>query len=200
MGFFDNLGKSIVNSAKSELQYELQHGVRQGVRSAISNGKKAMSKGWKCSCGATNDGKFCKNCGKERNAAVSTCKKCGWSSDDSNVKFCPNCGNNLESSAQAGSDVNLGNMSEHMKEVPEELEERIMAAEKMQPGQSGTEYLRNMLSVAKDTRNLTFENMSVLTKAMANTTRQAGGSSMADKIDELSDNSRDIARGKYDNK
>ena len=91
-------------------------------------------------------------------------------------------------------------MSEYMKEVPEELEERIMAAEKMQPGQSGTEYLRNMLSVAKDTRNLTFENMSVLTKVMANTTRQAGGSSMTDKIDELSDNSRDIARGKYDNK
>lgn len=198
MGFFDNLGKSIVNSAKSELQYELQRGVRQSIQSAISNGKKVMSKNWKCSCGAMNDGKFCKSCGKERNAVVSVCKKCGWSSDDSNVKFCPNCGNNLESGAQAGFDVNLGNMSEYMKEVPEELEERIMAAEKMQPGQSGTEYLRNMLSVAKDTRNLTFENMSVLTKAMANTTRQAGGSSMADKIDELSDNSRDIARGKYD--
>lgn len=198
MGFFDNLGKSIINSAKSELQYELQRGVRQSIQSAISNGKKVMSKNWKCSCGAMNDGKFCKSCGKERNAVVSVCKKCGWSSDDSNVKFCPNCGNNLESGAQAGFDVNLGNMSEYMKEVPEELEERIMAAEKMQPGQSGTEYLRNMLSVAKDTRNLTFENMSVLTKAMANTTRQAGGSSMADKIDELSDNSRDIARGKYD--
>ena len=40
MGFFDNLRKSIVNSAKSELQYELQRGVRQGVHSAISNGKK----------------------------------------------------------------------------------------------------------------------------------------------------------------
>lgn len=198
MGFFDNLGKSIVNSAKSELQYELQRGVRQGIQSAISNGKKAMSKNWRCSCSATNDGKFCKNCGKERNAVISVCKKCGWSSDDSNVKFCPNCGNDLESGAQAGSDVNLGNMSEYMKEVPEELEERITAAEEMQPGQSGTEYLRNMLSVAKDARNLTFENMSVLTKAMANTTRQAGGSSMADKIDELSDNSRDIARGKYD--
>lgn len=198
MGFFDNLGMSAVNSAKSELQYELQRGVRQGIQSAISNGKKAMSKNWRCSCGAMNDGKFCKNCGKERNAVISVCKKCGWSSDDSNVKFCPNCGNDLESGAQVGSDVNLGNMSEYMKEVPKELEERIMAAEKMQPGQSGTEYLRNMLSVAKDARNLTFENMSVLTKAMANTTRQAGGSSMADKIDELSDNSRDIARGKYD--
>lgn len=198
MGFFDNLGKSIVNSAKSELQYELQRGVRQSIQSAISNGKKVMSKNWKCSCGAMNDGKFCKSCGKERNAVISVCKKCGWSSDDSNVKFCPNCGNDLESGAQAGSDVNLGNMSEYMKEVPEELEERITAAEEMQPGQSGTEYLRNMLSVAKDARNLTFENMSVLTKAMANTTRQAGGSSMADKIDELSDNSRDIARGKYD--
>lgn len=61
MGFFDNLGMSVVNSAKSELQYELQRGVRQGIQSAISNGKKAMSKNWRCSCGAMNDGKFCKN-------------------------------------------------------------------------------------------------------------------------------------------
>jgi membrane protease subunit (stomatin/prohibitin family) len=87
MGFFDNLGKSIVNSAKSELQYELQRGVRQGIQSAISNGEKAMSKNWRCSCGAMNNGKFCKNCGKERNAVISVCKKCGWSSDGSNVKF-----------------------------------------------------------------------------------------------------------------
>lgn len=36
MGFFDNLGMSVVNSAKSELQYELQRGVRQGIQSAIS--------------------------------------------------------------------------------------------------------------------------------------------------------------------
>ena len=77
MGFFDNLGKSSVNSAKSELQYELQHGVRQSIQSAISNGKKVMSKNWKCSCSAMNDGKFCKSCGKERNAVVSVCKKCG---------------------------------------------------------------------------------------------------------------------------
>lgn len=40
MGFFDNLGKSIVNSTKSDLQYELQRSVRQGIQSAISNGKK----------------------------------------------------------------------------------------------------------------------------------------------------------------
>lgn len=44
MGFFDNLGKSIVNSAKSELQYELQRSVRQGIQSAISNGKKSHVK------------------------------------------------------------------------------------------------------------------------------------------------------------
>ncbi|MBE7045734.1 MAG: SPFH domain-containing protein [Ruminococcaceae bacterium] len=46
--------------------------------------------GWKCECGATNQGKFCQNCGKPQPAPVS-----GWSCEcgaTNQGKFCQNCG------------------------------------------------------------------------------------------------------------
>ena len=77
---------------------------------------------WKCPCGATNDGKFCTECGaarpsggwrcpgcgKENNGKFcpecgtprptpKSCSRCGWTSADPNAdaKFCPECGNKL---------------------------------------------------------------------------------------------------------
>ena len=48
---------------------------------------------WKCSCGATNTGKFCTECGAKKPATYK-CNKCGWEPQDKTVppKFCPNCG------------------------------------------------------------------------------------------------------------
>ena len=42
--------------------------------------KPAASKGWTCSCGAVNLGKFCTNCGakKPADAPLYRCDKCGW--------------------------------------------------------------------------------------------------------------------------
>ena len=52
--------------------------------------------GWKCACGAVNQGKFCSECGapKPAVAAQYRCSKCGWEpADPANPpKFCPNCG------------------------------------------------------------------------------------------------------------
>ncbi|MEG1427133.1 MAG: virion core protein (lumpy skin disease virus), partial [Oscillospiraceae bacterium] len=48
---------------------------------------------WTCSCGATNTGKFCAQCGKPK-AAAYRCNKCGWKPENpTNLpKFCPQCG------------------------------------------------------------------------------------------------------------
>lgn len=53
---------------------------------------KADADGWKCSCGATNTGKFCAECGSKKPEPVAagswTCS-CG---SVNTGKFCPNCG------------------------------------------------------------------------------------------------------------
>jgi len=56
------------------------------------NKKPENSGGWTCSCGTANTGKFCSECGKERPAKI-VCA-CGWEPDDSSKmpKFCPECG------------------------------------------------------------------------------------------------------------
>ncbi len=49
---------------------------------------KPASNGWTCSCGTTNTGKFCANCGKAKPADGWTCS-CG---SVNKGKFCANCG------------------------------------------------------------------------------------------------------------
>ncbi|MBQ7718562.1 MAG: SPFH domain-containing protein [Clostridia bacterium] len=52
--------------------------------------------GWKCVCGAENQGNFCTNCGAKRpaDAPLYRCDKCGWRPQDPKnpPKFCPDCG------------------------------------------------------------------------------------------------------------
>ena len=52
--------------------------------------------GWRCSCGALNKGKFCSECGSPRPAAAKKyrCDKCGWEPEDPTnpPRFCPECG------------------------------------------------------------------------------------------------------------
>lgn len=58
--------------------------------------KKPETNFWSCSCGAQNQGKFCMNCGKPKPAGVPQykCDKCGWTPEDPTnpPKFCPECG------------------------------------------------------------------------------------------------------------
>lgn len=58
----------------------------------------AAPAGWVCSCGAKNTGKFCMECGKPRPAAgPAKCAKCGWTASDpsQHPRFCPECGSPL---------------------------------------------------------------------------------------------------------
>ena len=57
---------------------------------------KPTATGWLCACGATNQGKFCQECGakKPATAPLYKCDKCGWAPEDPSnpPKFCPECG------------------------------------------------------------------------------------------------------------
>lgn len=50
---------------------------------------------WTCECGSENSGKFCSNCGNKKTEALS-CGECGFTPPAGvSMKFCPECGNKL---------------------------------------------------------------------------------------------------------
>ena len=64
--------------------------------------KKPEVSGWTCACGAVNKGKFCTECGakKPQGAPLYRCDKCGWEPADPKnpPKFCPECGDIFDDS------------------------------------------------------------------------------------------------------
>lgn len=56
-------------------------------------GKKPSATEWKCRCGAVNSGRFCSNCGEKRSDGYQC--KCGYKSQRE-FKFCPECGEKQE--------------------------------------------------------------------------------------------------------
>lgn len=55
---------------------------------------------WTCECGNVNTGKFCAECGKPQPPKKIVCDKCGFEPDISKgiPKFCPNCGDAINDS------------------------------------------------------------------------------------------------------
>ena len=58
--------------------------------------EKPGASGWTCACGQVNQGNFCTHCGAKRpaGAPLYRCDKCGYQPEDPSnpPKFCPNCG------------------------------------------------------------------------------------------------------------
>ncbi|MBE6633283.1 MAG: zinc-ribbon domain-containing protein [Ruminococcaceae bacterium] len=59
--------------------------------SDCGNPKPAAQGGWVCSCGHTNNGKFCSECGNPKPAAEWFCSECG-AKNAAGAKFCSECG------------------------------------------------------------------------------------------------------------
>ncbi len=70
--------------------------VNEGKFCTECGAKKPEAEGWQCACGAVNKGKFCPECGAKKPAGVPQyrCDKCGWQPADPTKapKFCPECG------------------------------------------------------------------------------------------------------------
>lgn len=66
----------------------------------------APDHGWRCVCGAVNQGKFCAECGKPKPAGAKAyrCDKCGWAPGEQEAppKFCPECGDPFDDLDEQG--------------------------------------------------------------------------------------------------
>ena len=72
-----------------------QMGAQQQAAAQPAPAPASAPAGWTCSCGTSNTGKFCCNCGSPKPApAPAKCSQCGWTPDDPAhpPKFCPECG------------------------------------------------------------------------------------------------------------
>lgn len=81
MGMGMNAGGSYMAQASS-------NNMQQMAGAAAVSGQQTAG-GWKCSCGATNTGKFCSNCGQPKPDGGSWTCSCGAVNTG---KFCSNCG------------------------------------------------------------------------------------------------------------
>jgi len=105
-----NAGGGFVGAASASNQAQMERD-RQAAPAAPANGwtcscgqtntgkfcsecgspKPAPSGSWTCACGAVCTGKFCPECGSPRPAAEWFCTECG-AKNDASAKFCSECG------------------------------------------------------------------------------------------------------------
>ena len=106
MGGGFNAAQQLYNMGQQQQQQREERALADGWKcscGAVSDGKfcpecgsPKPADGWVCSCGAVNKGKFCPECGAKKPAGVPQyqCDKCGWQPEDPTKapKFCPECG------------------------------------------------------------------------------------------------------------
>ncbi|MDO5738442.1 MAG: SPFH domain-containing protein [Eubacteriales bacterium] len=70
----------------------------QAQQAGVVYGQTGGSASWRCVCGASNNGKFCTNCGRPAPQAESyKCDKCGYAPPaGERPNFCPECGDKID--------------------------------------------------------------------------------------------------------
>ncbi len=96
MGMAQNMGGNVLGGYMQNPQYVQQNQAPQAPQAAPQQAapqQAAPAGGWTCSCGATNTGKFCSECGSPKPEAPKKrfCSNCGAQLTEGQ-KFCPECG------------------------------------------------------------------------------------------------------------
>ncbi len=94
------MGKQQAQPAQPQTGWKCTCGAVNQGNFCSECGAKKPDDGWKCVCGAVNQGKFCPECGtrKPTGAPLYRCDKCGWQPEDPKnpPKFCPECGDRFD--------------------------------------------------------------------------------------------------------
>ena len=99
MNMAQNMGAGVMGNYMQNPQYgnQQQYAQPQQPQQQAPQQAAPAQGGWTCECGATNQGKFCSECGKAKPEAPKKrfCTNCGAELSPT-TKFCPECGTKAE--------------------------------------------------------------------------------------------------------